>query len=52
VLIEKEIMEWVSKIQLGPDFRPKERRQYEDLLYKYIHMFAFSYKDLREVTME
>ncbi len=45
-------MEWVSKIQLKPDLHPEERRQYEDLLCKYIHLFAFSYKDLREVTME
>jgi hypothetical protein len=30
----------------------EERKQYEDLLRKYIHLFAFSYKDLREVTME
>jgi len=42
----------VSKIQLGPDLRPEEKRQYEDLLRKYIHLFAFNYKDLREVTME
>jgi hypothetical protein len=32
--------------------RPEERKQYEDLLHKYIHLFVFSYKDLREVTME
>jgi hypothetical protein len=42
----------VSKIQLGPDLRPKEKRQYEDLLRKYIHLFPFNYKDFREVTME
>jgi hypothetical protein len=30
----------------------EERKQYEDLLRKYIHLFVFSYKDLREVTME
>jgi hypothetical protein len=52
VLIEGEIVEWVSKIQLGPDLRPEERKQYEDLFHKYIHLFTFSYKDLREVTME
>jgi hypothetical protein len=40
------------KIQLGPDFRPKEKKQDEDLLRKYIHLFVFNYKDLREVTME
>ncbi len=45
-------MEWVSKIQLRLDFCFEERKQYEDLLRKYIHLFAFSYKDLREVTME
>jgi len=37
---------------LGPDLQLKERKQYEDLLCKYIHLFVFSYKDLREVTME
>ncbi len=45
-------MEWVSKIQLGLNLRPKERKQYEDLLHKYIHMFAFNYKDFKEVAME
>jgi len=45
-------MEQLRKIQLGPDLQPKKRKQYEDLLRKYIHLFAFSYKDLREVTME
>jgi hypothetical protein len=34
------------------NFYLKERRQYEDLIRKYIHLFTFSYKDLREVTME
>jgi hypothetical protein len=52
VLIKGEIMEWVSKIQLGPDFHPEERKQYEDLLRTYIHFFAFSYKNLKEVSME
>ncbi len=45
-------MEWLSKIQLGPNLHPEERKQYEDLLRKYIHFFVFNYKDLREVTME
>jgi hypothetical protein len=52
VLAEGKVVEWVSKIQLRPNLRPKERRQYEDLLCKYIHLFAFSCKELREVTME
>jgi hypothetical protein len=52
VLTKGKIVEWVNKIQLGPDLRPKERRQYEDLLRKYIHLFVFSYKDFREITME
>ncbi len=38
-------MEWVSKIQLGLNLRPEEKKQYEDLLCKYIHLFTFSYKD-------
>jgi hypothetical protein len=42
----------MNKIQLGPNLRPKERRQYEDLLCKYIHLLVFRYKDLKEVTME
>jgi len=45
-------MEQVSKIQLRLHLRPEERRQYEDLLRKYIHLFAFNYKDLKEITME
>jgi hypothetical protein len=45
-------MEWVNKIQLGPNLCPKEIREYEDLLCMYIHLFAFNYKDLKEVTME
>jgi hypothetical protein len=52
VLTKGEVGERASKIQLGPDFCPEEKRQYEDLLRKYIHLFAFSYKDLREVIME
>ncbi len=52
MLTKGEIVEQVSKIQLGADLHPEERRQYEDLLRKYIHLFTFSYKDLREVTME
>ncbi len=52
VLIKGEIVEWVSKIQLKLDLCPEERKQYEDLFRKYIHLFVFNYKDLREVTME
>jgi hypothetical protein len=52
VLTKGKIMERVSKIQLRPDPHPKEKKQYEYLLRKYIHLFAFNYKDLREVTME
>ncbi len=48
VLIKGEIVEQMSKIQLRPNLRYEERRQYEDLLRKYIHLFAFNYKDLRE----
>jgi hypothetical protein len=52
VLIEGKVVERLSKIQLGLDLHLEERKQYEDLLHKYILFFAFSYKDLREVTME
>jgi len=52
VLTEREIVEWMNKIQLKPNLHLEERKQYEDLLCKYIHLFVFSYKDLREVTME
>ncbi len=41
-------MERVNKIELGLDLRPEERREYEDLLCKYIHLFAFKYKDFKE----
>jgi hypothetical protein len=52
MLIEGEIVERVNKIQRRPIFCPEEKRGYEDLQHKYIHMFIFSYKDFREVTME
>jgi hypothetical protein len=52
VFTEGEVEERLSKIQLGPDLQLEERKQYEDLLRKYIHLFVFSYKDLKEVTME
>ncbi len=52
VLTEGEIVDWVNKNQLQPNLCPKERKQYEDLLCKYIHMFAFSYKGLKEILME
>ncbi len=52
VFTKGEVEEWLSKIQLGPDLQPEVRKQYEDLLRKYIHLFAFTYNDLREVTME
>jgi hypothetical protein len=52
VLTEGEVMERLGKIQLGSNLHPEKRKQYEDLLRKYIHLFAFSYKDLREITME
>jgi len=52
VFTEGEVEERLSKIQLGLNLQPEERKQYEDLLCKYIHIFAFNYKDLREVTME
>jgi hypothetical protein len=42
----------LSKIQLGLYLHLKERRQYKDLVHKYIHLFVFSYKDFKEVTME
>jgi hypothetical protein len=45
-------VERVSKIQLGPDLCLEEIKQYEDLLHKYIHLFAFNYKDFREITMD
>jgi len=52
VFTEGKVEEQLSKIQVGLNLQPEERKQYKDLLRKYIHLFAFSYKDLREVTME
>ncbi len=52
VLKKGEIVERVNKIQLRTDFHPEEKNQYEDLWRKYIHLFVFNYKDLREITME
>jgi hypothetical protein len=45
-------MEWVNKIQMGPNLCPKVRKQYEKFLCKYMHMFVFSYIDFKEITME
>jgi hypothetical protein len=36
MLIEGEVVEQFSKIQLGLDLHPEERKKYEDLLHKYI----------------
>ncbi len=52
VLTKREVVEYLSKIQLGPNLHSEEKKQYEDLLHKYIPLFAFNYKDLKEVTME
>jgi hypothetical protein len=46
VLIKGKIMKWMSKIQLGPNYCLSEKKQYENLLHKYIHLFAFNYKGL------
>jgi len=52
MLTKGEVMERLNKVQLGLNFHPEEKKQYKDLLHKYIYLFVFSYKDLREVTME
>ncbi|KAH8932644.1 hypothetical protein BDL97_19G084500 [Sphagnum fallax] len=44
VFAEGEVEERLSKIQLGPDLQPEERKQYKDLLRKYIHLFASAIK--------
>jgi hypothetical protein len=46
VLTKGEFMEWVNKIQLGPDLRPEERKQYEDLLCKCIHLLLSAMRTL------
>jgi len=48
---EKLWNEW-TRFNWDNDFHLEERKQYEDLLSKYIHLFTVSYKDLREVTMK
>jgi hypothetical protein len=53
VLTEGEIMERMNKIQLRPNLHPEEIKQYEDLFHNlFIHLFVFSYNDLRKITME
>jgi hypothetical protein len=52
VLTKGEVEERLSRIQLGPNLQLEERKQYEHLLRKYIHHFAFNYKGLRKVTMD
>jgi len=51
MLTEGEVVERLSKIQLGLNLHMEEKKLY-DLLRKYIHLFAFNYKDLKEVIME
>jgi hypothetical protein len=50
VFTKGEVEERLSKIQLGPNLQLEERKQYEDLLCKYIHLFAFNYKDHHGTT--
>ena len=37
---------------MGAELFPQEREHFHKLLCKFIHLFAFNYKDLRAVTLE
>ncbi len=52
MLTKGEITKWMNIIQLRPNLCLNKKRQYEDLLYKYIRLFGFSHKDLKEVTLK
>jgi hypothetical protein len=48
VMIEENI----SQIELGQQLEAKERKGYLKTLCKYIHIFAFSYKNMWDVNLE
>ena len=51
-LTEAEKEERLARIQYGEEVTPIEKERFSNLFRKYIHVFAFDYTDLREVTLE
>ncbi|KAG6553354.1 hypothetical protein Mapa_005089 [Marchantia paleacea] len=49
---EDEITRRLSTLKFGPKVTMEEKSRFLDIFRKYIHVFAFSYKDLKEVTLE
>ena len=49
---DEEIAWRLNQIRLGTKLFSQEREYFRKLLRKFIHLFAFNYKDLREVTLE
>ena len=52
ILSDEDIAWRLNQIRLGAESFPQEREHFRKLLRKFIHLFAFNYKDLREVTLK
>ena len=42
----------MNQIRLGAELFPQKREHFRKLLRKFIYLFPFNYKDLREVTLK
>ncbi|OAE24162.1 hypothetical protein AXG93_2752s1770 [Marchantia polymorpha subsp. ruderalis] len=49
---EEEVCRRLSTLRFGPKVTKEEKAKFLDIFRKYIHVFAFSYKDLKHVTLE
>ncbi|OAE35584.1 hypothetical protein AXG93_2841s1180 [Marchantia polymorpha subsp. ruderalis] len=49
---EEEVCRRLSTLKFGPNVTMEEKARFLDIFRKYIHVFAFSYKDLKHVTLE
>ena len=52
ILSDEEIAWRLNQIRLGAELFPQEREHFCKVLRKFIHLFAFNCKDMREVTLE
>lgn len=48
----EEVEKRLASLKYGENVTPEEKVRFEEIFHKYIHVFAFSYKDLKEVTLE
>lgn len=52
VLSSEEIEKRLFTLRYGKNVTIDERNRFEKIFREYIHVFALSYKDLKEVTLE